>query len=367
MDFFEGQREIPGIPRSRLVGSRFVNVDREPRVPFWSLWLFIVGRRPRVPSNVNAELMDDVESAKKKLSSPRSSSNVIRALWLGHASFFVELDNGIRFVTDPVLDDRCGPFGLMGPQRFLPPALNADELKTLARPDFVLISHSHYDHLSTHTVRQLADSTVWVVPKGLGDWMKETGGVSESNIVELDWGYQTCLKKKKKKMEQGKQQQDDSDASFVVISCLPCQHWSKRTLTDTNKTLWASWSVHSQRGGAVFFGGDTAYSTSFRKIGDALGPFDLSLIGIGAYEPRDVLCASHASPEEAVKMHKDLQSKKSIGMHFGTWILSQEEVLQPIEDLRKAAMSEGLKADEFVTIKIGSWVNVQVSEKNKRT
>lgn len=183
------------------------------------------------------------------------------------------------------------------------------------------------------------------------------GGVATENVCELDWGEQVTFRKK--------------DGSCAVVSCLPTQHWrfekakemdyflnfarfSKRTPFDYNKSLWASWSVHTKES-SIFFGGDTALCPEFKAIGQVLGPFDLSFIGIGAYEPHNLMCGSHSSPEEAVQMHLDLNSKRSVGMHFATWILSDEPVDEPAKRLAAAVANAGLNENSFTTVKIGEW------------
>lgn len=333
MEAFVGVRRVSGIPgSSRDSSGRFVNIFGfvQAKVPLTKILSFVFGAKPAIPSNI----MDLVASSKDVLKRLHRKEDAIASVWGGHACFVTTLDNGITFATDPVLDERCGPLGLMGPKRITPPAFSKDELKSF-RVDFVVISHSHYDHLEVATVKALGDSTKWYVPLGLKEWFASQG---VTNVVELDWGEQVTHFK--------------DHQTYAIVTALPCQHWSRRTLLDRNKTLWTSFAVHSRRS-AVFFGGDTGYCSAFKLIGDRLGPFDLSFIGIGAYEPRDMMCGSHASPADAVKMHLDLRSKKSVGMHFGTWILSREEVWAPKSDLETAAAQNGLKSDEFVTWRIG--------------
>jgi len=253
----------------------------------------------------------------------------IQAIWIGHATFLVQM-NGITFLTDPIFCERASPVQFAGPARLRPTPI---ELENIPKIDFVIVSHNHYDHLDREVVEKLKNTT-WIVPKLMKKWFKE---LTECNVVELDWWDLYKF------------------SPQIEVIYTPCQHWSKRTLNDTRETLWGSFIVRSGEK-SVYFSGDTGYCDIFKEVGTKLGPFDLALIPIGAYEPNWFLKPQHVNPEEAVMMHKDIRSKKSIGMHWGTFVLSNEEYFQPREDL--IAATQSLPEDEFITVNIGEIIQI---------
>ncbi|KAL3199906.1 hypothetical protein MRX96_013396 [Rhipicephalus microplus] len=200
---------------------------------------------------------------------------------------------------------------LLGPKRFREaPCTVAD----LPRIDAVVISHNHYDHLDLNTVHQLnarfEETLRWFVPLGLTAWMEQLGC---ENVVELDWWHEGHLAT------------EDNDLSFVFV---PAQHWCKRTISDDNKVLWGGWCVISPEY-RFYFAGDTGYCDVFKQIGQRYGPFDLAAIPIGAYEPRWFMKYQHVNPEEAVLIHKDVRSRASLAVHWGTFTLANEYYLDP--------------------------------------
>jgi len=245
--------------------------------------------------------------------------------WIGHATVLVQYQ-GINVLTDPIFSARASPFSFMGPKRSAPPALGINQLPPI---DFVLISHDHYDHLDEYTVKTLGDRTTWVVPLGYKKWFADLG---VGKVVEFDWW-------------------DKRQMSGVTITATPSQHWTGRGFNDRYRSLWASWSV--EIGGFKFwFAGDTGYDARiFKEIGERVGPFDLSLIPVGGYEPRWFMKNMHVNPEEAVLIHNDIRSKYSLGIHWGTFPLTAEPIDEPPQRLREAAKS--LHSSVFVTYPLG--------------
>ena len=244
--------------------------------------------------------------------------------WIGHSTMLLHLDGKV-ILTDPIFSDRCSPVQFAGPKRYTSPSI---DIKSLPRIDIVLISHNHYDHLDKNTIKALKNdsSTFWYVPLGLEQWFKALG---VENVFELDWF-------------------DERNFEDVNIVCLPSQHWSKRSLFKSFDTLWSSWSV--KIGDYKFwFAGDTGYNEiQFKEIGDNYGPFDLSAIPIGGYEPRWFMKDFHVQPDESILIHKDIKSRKSIGMHFGTFLLTTEPIDNPSKRIKEILTREIEIRDEFI-------------------
>lgn len=241
--------------------------------------------------------------------------------WYGHSSAVLEVD-GYRVLTDPVWSRRCSPSRSVGPQR-----LHAVPAPLAALPaiDAVIISHDHYDHLDIDTIKALARTqrSTFFVPLGIGAHLREWHVPSE-RIVELDWGQSGRL----------------GDLELV---CTPARHFSGRFLT-RNTTLWSSWAVIGPRHRA-FFGGDTGYTTAFTGVGDDHGPFDLTLMPVGAYHPGwpDI----HMNPEEAVRAHRDVTDAGKgllVPIHWATFRLAPHPWSEPIERMLVAARTEHVTA-----------------------
>lgn len=249
--------------------------------------------------------------------------------WVGHASLLVQMDH-VTFLTDPIWSDTPSPVSFAGPTRFSPPGIALDDLPPI---DFVVVSHNHYDHLDLPTLVALArrdPETRFFVPLRNGPLLRDNG---IKNVEELDWG-------------------DSIEHAGVRIHCLPAQHWSKRGFGDDREMLWSSWAVVGTER-RFFFAGDTGYFDGFAKIADALGPFDLAALPIGAYEPVDMMKASHMNPEEAVQAALDLAATRALAMHYGTFDLSDEPLDEPPTRFRKAAAQTRLSDGNAWLLKIG--------------
>ena len=253
--------------------------------------------------------------------------------WIGHATLLVQLD-GLSFLTDPIWSRTASPVPFIGPSRLLPPGLEIEQLPPI---DFVLVSHNHYDHLDTPTLRKLAElqpRATFLVPLGNGALLRENG---ISRVVELDWGEQLQFGEGEGKVE---------------VWCLPAQHWSKRGLSDDFKALWASWAVIGPEH-RFYFGGDTGYFDGFARIGARLGPFDLAALPIGAYLPPEMMRFMHLDPEEALRAGRDLRARRVVAMHFGTFNLGAEPIGQPPVRFRAGAADAGYAPDDAWVLGIG--------------
>ena len=250
--------------------------------------------------------------------------------WIGHATFLIKLGN-TTIITDPVFSKNAGPL-IFGPKRYTEPALNLNELPKI---DLFLLTHNHYDHQDMGTIRKFPykDTKVFTALK-LGKYFTKH---HFKNVQELDW-YQ------------------EVKFNDLKITFLPAVHWSKRSLTDTNKTLWGSFLIE-YAGKKIFFACDTGYGNIYKKIGKEYGPIDLTMINIGAYDFRPMFEKSiyHTSPEEALQAAQDLKSKKVLGTHWGTFVLSLEPIMEPPKRFKDNAEKFGFKRDDALIFKIGEF------------
>jgi L-ascorbate metabolism protein UlaG (beta-lactamase superfamily) len=239
--------------------------------------------------------------------------------WLGHSTSLVEID-GHRSLLDPVWSDRASPFSWAGPKRFHPPPLPLPELPPI---DAVVISHDHYDHLDHRTIVALRDRVpLFVVPLGVGAHL-EKWGISPAQVVELDWWGETVV-------------------GALTLTATPARHFSGRSMvmSDRDETLWVGWAIRGPEH-RVYYSGDTAMFPDFSEIGDRLGPFDASLIEVGAYNAlwSDV----HLGPEQAIEAHRLVRGGVLIPVHWGTFDLALHPWTEPVERLLVAATRAGAR------------------------
>jgi len=271
------------------------------------------------------------ETARPDTAFLRTNRRETTITWIGHATVLLQTA-GVNILTDPHFSERASPVGFAGPKRVVP-AIPA--LSDLPHIDAVLISHDHYDHLDVASVNALAQQPGGA-PRffaGLGTkaWFADLG---ITNVVELDWWQRVEFM--------------GLDLHFV-----PVQHWSKRTLTDENQRLWGGWAVRHP-GFSFYFTGDTGYSMDFADVGRRLGGFDLAVIPIGAYEPRWFMKIMHVNPAESVRIHRDVKSRVSLGIHWGTFDdLTDESLYEPPGVLADEAAKAGLAPGEFFVLKHG--------------
>ena len=254
--------------------------------------------------------------------------------WIGHASFLYQ-NKELNILTDPHLTKRASPINFAGPQRYMKPTM---KFKDLPKIDFVTISHNHYDHLDLKTVKWIAKNNpeaIFLVPLGLKEWFLNQ---SITNVIELDWW-------------------ESFNINNTKITFTPVQHWSSRTLFDRNQTLWGGWHIKNNHHSLIHLG-DTGYSNDFKEIYSKLGSVDLALIPIGAYAPRWFMQFSHMNPSEAVQAFIDLNATKAIGMHWGTFILTDEPVDEPPLKLEEEMGIRSLEIESFITMTHGQTINL---------
>lgn len=242
----------------------------------------------------------------------------------------------INILTDAVFSERCSPVQWTGPQRFSPPACTIQELPKI---HIVATSHDHYDHLDWQSVVDLEQyhRPIYVCGLNLGAWFRKTAGIESERVIELDWWGEINLL-------------DDS----VTIQFVPVQHWSKRyAFGDERRSLWGGFAI-SCNNFKFFFNGDTGFTHElYEEIGKRCGPFDLCAIPIGAYEPRYIMKVQHVDPEEAYQIHRLLNSNISFGIHYSTFILTDEPLDEPKERIEKL-VKDHPDVPPFVTFRPGS-------------
>jgi L-ascorbate metabolism protein UlaG (beta-lactamase superfamily) len=258
----------------------------------------------------------------------RTAPDRIAATFIGHSTFLLQL-GGICVLTDPIWSERCSPVSFAGPRRARPPG---QSLHALPSVDLLLVSHNHYDHMDLPTLRQVRKR--WSPPTATGlDNARHLAKAGIRDAVELDWWQST-------------------DLAGARVTYVPAQHFSARTLMDRNRSLWGGFIVEAG-GVVVYFAGDTGYCPHFAEIGRRFPRIDLALLPIGAYEPRWFMRTHHMNPEEAVRAHLDLGVKRSIGMHFGTFQLTDEAIDAPVLALRRERASVAIPGDEFDVLAFG--------------
>ncbi len=248
------------------------------------------------------------------------SENQLNVTWLGHSSLMINID-GFKILTDPVFEKRVS---ILGPTRF-----NGEmpiDINQLPQIDAMIISHNHYDHLNKFSVLKLKDKTnMFIVPLGVGARLIEWG-VAEDRIVELNWLEEHIL--------------DNTEAGKLRVIATPAQHFSGRSLTDRNKTLWASWVIKGAHHN-IFFSGDSGFFSGLKEIGETYGPFNMTFIECGAYN--EAWHGVHMFPEETVKAHLDLKGHILHPIHWATFNLSLHPWYEPMQRLTAAADAAHVK------------------------
>lgn len=256
------------------------------------------------------------------------ATNQAAITFINHATLLVQFTE-LSILTDPVFSKRVSPLSWIGPKRIRAPGIAIHDLSNI---DVVTISHNHYDHLDLASLKKLHHlyQPIFIVPLGNKYLLRSIGIV---NVIELDWWQSVTIKNCK-------------------ITLTPAQHWSARGLHDRCKSLWGGF-IYNYYPCQIYFAGDTGYNQHFKKIYEKFGAMNVSLLPIGAYEPRWFMKTQHMNPAEAVQAHLDLQSELSIGMHFGTFALTNEGHNDPVIALQENLNHRHISQDDFITLQHG--------------
>ncbi len=300
--------------------GRFVVEDHSAGGSIWELMKWQMGNRPaKWPRRL---VLGDHGGPQERV-----LGTDLHATWIGHSTVLLQT-NGLNILTDPFLSMRASPVPFAGPRRVRQAALAAHELPPI---DIVLVSHNHYDHLDIPGLRQVLrhHAPLFITPLGNHRYLQRVR--RKFDCQELDW-------------------RQTHEHGPVRITVMPALHWSKRNVHDTNRALWGAFVIETP-GGVIYFAGDTGFGDgrSFKEVAERFGAPRLSLLPIGAYEPRWFMKSQHMDPADAVAAHRLLASSISIGIHHGTIQLTNEAIDAPVMELEAALRVAGIDASLFLT------------------
>jgi L-ascorbate metabolism protein UlaG (beta-lactamase superfamily) len=304
-------------------GRRFFNPNGANGQPFWMVPGLLLTPRTRWPSEVSVEPRRP----------PNPGPDEVVVTFVGHATFLIQAA-ATNVLIDPVYSRRASPVSFAGPRRVRAPGVRFDDLPTIS---LVLLSHNHYDHCDLRTLQLLERRShpPVLTPLGNGRLLRSAG---IRQVEEIDWW-------------------ETSTAALLPITLTPAQHFSARSMFDRNRALWGGFVIEAG-GHRILHAGDSSYGPHFREIAARLGPIDLALLPIGAYEPRWFMKDIHMTPAEAVQAHLDLAARQSIAMHFGTFQLTPEGIDEPVRELTNALRERGVPAERFRVVEAGESVRL---------
>ncbi len=306
-------------------GKRFFVPGHRGEASFADIMKWQFGSRPaKWPKRI----------ANKAYPPPSPRVDGMHATWIGHSTVLLQVA-GVNILTDPFLSERASPLAFAGPKRVRPPALLAHELPPI---DLVLLSHNHYDHMDLPALKLVArhHKARIVTPLGNGAYLRPV--IDGLAIDELNWT-------------------DSVSFNHLTITLTPALHWSKRGFSDSNRALWGAFAVNTPQG-LIYFAGDTGFGdgATFTMVRERFGAPRLSLLPIGAYEPRWFMKAQHMNPEDAVEAHVLLESGTSLAIHHGTVQLTNEPIGEPMEKLAVALAARNIAPDRFLAPDVGQTV-----------
>ncbi len=316
-------------PYHHLADGTFRNPEGSPKRDPNIKWSYKVFNNERKKIKINFP-KEHVVPRDKVLKDLNKNLNNDYIAWIGHATFLIKLGNN-TIITDPLFSKNTGPL-IFGPKRYVDPAI---KLEDIPKTNIFLLTHNHYDHLDVNSVRNFPHKDAKVItPLKLSKYFNRF-----KDVNELDWYQKIKINDE------------------LQITLLPAVHWSKRSLFDTNKTLWGNYLIE-YKDKKILFACDTGVGNIYKELGNNYGPIDITFINIGAYNffpimPEKDKSVYHTNPEQALSLARDLKSKKVIGMHWGTVILSLEPIMEPPKRFRDNANKFGFKQEDVITFKIG--------------
>ena len=316
-------------PYHHLPDGTFRNPEGSPKRDNNVKWSYKIFNAERKKIKINFP-NDHVTPRNEVLKSLQENRDEDYITWIGHATFLIKLGN-TTIITDPLFSRNTGPL-IFGPKRYVDPAI---KLEDIPKTDLLLLTHNHYDHLDASAIRNFPHKDAKVLlPLKLSKYFKRF-----KDVNELDWYDEIQVNKE------------------IKVTLIPSIHWSKRSLWDTNKTLWGNFLIE-YKGKKILFACDTGYGNIYKELGEKYGPIDITFINIGAYNfypmmPVKDKSVYHTNPEEALNIGKDLKSKKVIGMHWGTVVLSLEPIMEPPKRFKDSAKDYGYSREDAVIFKIG--------------
>jgi L-ascorbate metabolism protein UlaG (beta-lactamase superfamily) len=322
-------------PYHHLPDGTFRNPESSPKRDENIKWSFRTFNKEKKKLKIKFP-PDHVINSDQVLQNLETNKNNDYVAWIGHATFLIKLGD-TTIITDPLFSKNSGPL-IFGPKRYVDSAIKLNELP---KTDLFLLTHNHYDHLDYSTIKNFPyKKSKVIIPLKLSKYFTRNGF---KDVNELDW------------YEEIKVNND------LKVTLLPAVHWSKRSLTDTNKTLWGNFLIE-YKDKKIFFACDTGYGNIYKVLGEKYGPIDLTFINIGAYDFRPMFEKSvyHTNPEEALNIAQDLKTKKIIGMHWGTVVLSLEPIMEPPVRFKENAEKYNFNKKDAMIFKIG-----QVSKLNE--
>ena len=316
-------RYYSGAPTDHFDGERFFNPGQSTAGhSIWEVlrWRLAGARRPWPES---------VPSARVK---PAVRSDAITITMVGHCTLLIQVA-GLNILSDPIWSRRASPVRFAGPKRVTAPGIAFDDLPPI---DVVLISHCHYDHLDLATLRRIHAAWAPLIVLPLGNDAIIRSAIPDARCLVGDWFERIPL------------------ADGATTTLTPANHWANRSLNDVRMALWSGHRLDTPKG-SIWYVGDTGYGdgTIFRSIGARLGPPDVALVPIGAYEPRCFMAAQHVDPAEAVRIVQDVGAVRALGIHWGTFQLTDEAREAPRLALEAATVAAGLEAERFVAAQVG--------------
>ena len=321
-------------PYHHLPDGTFRNPEGSPERTGNINWSYKIFNKEKKKLDMTVP-QDHVIDKEKVLSDLEKYKDDDYIAWIGHATYLIKLGN-TTIITDPVFSKNAGPL-IFGPKRYVEPALKLDEIP---KTDLFLLTHNHYDHQDMGTIRRYPyKNSKVLVPLNLGKYFTR---YRFKDVTELDWYDEVKVN-------------DD-----LKVTLLPAVHWSKRSLTDTNKTLWGNFLIE-YKDKKILFACDTGYGNIYKELGEKYGPIDLTMINIGAYNFKPMFDKSiyHATPEEALNVAQDLKSKKVLGTHWGTFVLSLEPIMEPPVRFKDNAEKYGFSKEDTIVFKIGQITKLQ--------